>query len=301
MTVLALSHGVAVDPTAELMAAMQAVYGNTEQLGLLRLEVGTGEGARQRMDRLLRLALENRVTLNFIDRNPAPTGDSGARLGTAYQPGAQPMQTAFTAPQADLEEIAATTGGVFLHETDLFAGLQRTMGLERGTYLLGYYLDKDLPPERLHKVRIGSSRKGVRILHRRGYYAPNPDAELRPGNELSLGAPLSLEEDGREGQFLPFTIVANPRRLGYEVDDEEARANLTLHFRVETGEGRVLAETFHLFNHAYPKDLWQASQVEPIQIHGWAELPPGEYRLIAYLRNLSSGESGEMVAQWTVR
>ena len=29
VTVLGLSHGVAVDPSAELMAAMQAVYGNT--------------------------------------------------------------------------------------------------------------------------------------------------------------------------------------------------------------------------------------------------------------------------------
>ena len=38
----------------------------------------------------------------------------------------------------------------------------------------------------------------------------------------------------------------------------------------------------------------------PIQIHGWAELPLGEYGLMAYLRSLSSDEGGELAAPWTV-
>ncbi len=47
-------------------------------------------------------------------------------------------------------------------------------------------------------------------------------------------------------------------------------------------------------NHSYPIDVWQAGEMEPVRIHGWMELPPGEYRLAAYLRNPRTGDQGEL-------
>ena len=54
----------------------------------------------------------------------------------------------------------------------------------------------------------------------------------------------------------------------------------------------MFAEAFHLI-HQYPSDLWQAGGIEPVQILGWTELPPGEYRLTAKLQNTTSGSGGE--------
>jgi VWFA-related protein len=298
-TVLALSHGVAVDPAAELMEATRAVYGNTEQLAALRLEIGTETGARAHMDRLLESALQNGVTLHFIDRNPAPAGAADASRGTLRHPGAWPVQAAFTAAQAEIEQMAAATGGVFLHEADLHSGIEQAMDVERGAYLLGYYLDDNAVPERLSKVRIRSTRKGVKIRHHRSRFARSTAPSPVVG-ALSLGAALALEDEGREGEFLPFTIVADPRNLGYEPVGDVAVADFTLHVQVETGGGQVLAETFHLVNHAYSRRIWEANLVEPLQIHGWTELPPGDYRLTAYLRNLATGDDGELSREWTV-
>jgi len=164
--------------------------------------------------------------------------------------------------------------------------------LERGGYLLGYYLDEPLSPEQLAKVKVRSARKGVRILHRRGYFARDGIAHSAAGS-LVLGVPLSLEEDGRSGQFVPFTIVADATRLGYELSEETASANLTLSVRVSSTDGRVVVETFHLFGHSYPGRAWQSGRVEPLEIRGWTECSPGNYRIGILLRNPKTGDRVE--------
>ena len=106
------------------------------------------EGPRVEMDRLMRLAVRSGVTLHFVDRNPVPNVDQSARLGAAFQPGGErPVAGAPAAAQADIEEIARNTGGVLVETLDVYEGLSRAMELERGAYMLGYYLDRDLPDD----------------------------------------------------------------------------------------------------------------------------------------------------------
>ena len=81
VTVIAFSHGVAADSSNELIEAMQAVYGNTDQLGRMRLDVGFGEGARRELDAVMELALEQRVTLHFVDRMPRVRRTEATRQG----------------------------------------------------------------------------------------------------------------------------------------------------------------------------------------------------------------------------
>jgi VWFA-related protein len=294
-TVLAMSHGRTADPVIEVVEAMRAVYGNNEQVSQLRLDL-VGEGARIRLDELMSLALTQQVTLHFVDRNSAPSGDYGAANKSGHMPGARPMLAAFLAPQMDLEEMAVHTGGVFQHTPDnLYRGLKRAIDLERGGYLLGYYVENYLSPKRLRKVTIGTSRKATRIFHRRGYYEIEARAAALAG-EISMGAPVSLEEEGKKGFFYPFRMSVSPLELGYVVEDQVAGATLTLHFQVEWWNGRVLTDSYHFLNHGYPRDLWEAGEIEPITINGWVELPPGKYRLVASLKNVRIGFGGELVA-----
>jgi len=300
-SVLAVSHGVAVDSTTEVLEAMRAYYGNTEQLATLQLHIMAGEGARLEMDELMALAVQQQVALSFVDRNSAPTGTGGARQSVQPMPGARPYEAAFVAAQADLEEIATHTGGVFRHTPqDLFRGLKQALSLEEGGYMLGYYVDEYFSPKRLRRVKVDTTRKGVELVHRRGYYSSPTYSDTFVGT-IALGTPLRLEDDGRAGQFQPFTIVVDPKGLGYtDAGGGEAVANLTLHFRVETVEGRPLADSYHFLMHAYPIDLWNAGDVEPVTINGWVELPPFDYRLVAVLRNARSGLGGEFATTLSV-
>jgi hypothetical protein len=243
--------------------------------------------------------LRNGVTLHFLDRNPAPSDDFGAWLGAPHSPGARPTQAAFTAAQEDLREMAVNTGGIFVHETDPYAGLRQVMDPAHGKYRLGYYLDDSVSSKRSMKVQITSTRKRVRIRHGRSYPAPMT-APVSTNGTLSFGVPVSLDDDGREGQFLPFTILVEPRDLGYELSGTRASVDFTLHVQVVSVDGSVLADSFHLVNHSYPRDLWEASQVEPVEMRGWTELPPGNYRLTAYLRNMATGDGLELAADCRV-
>jgi hypothetical protein len=95
---------------------------------------------------------------------------------------------------------------------------------------------------------------------------------------------------------VPFSIVVDPDQLGYQEFPAAgvAEATLTLHFRVETEEGRPLADSYHFLSHTYPLELWEKDDVEPIIIKGWVELPPYDYRLVAVIRNARTGMGGEL-------
>ena len=55
----------------------------------------------------------------------------------------------------------------------------------------------------------------------------------------------------------------------------------------------MVAETFHLFGHSYPGGAWQSGEVEPLEISGWTECSPGNYRIDVLLRNPNTGVSVE--------
>ena len=298
--VLALSHGVAADPTAEIAEAMRAVVGNTDQVANMIQYLGFSEGSRLEMDRVIDLALREGVTFHFVDRNPVPTWDSGASQMEAHRPAARPYQAAHVAAQMDLEELAVNTGGSFVADTDVFEGMSYAMDLEVGAYLVGYYTDRFLTAKQMRKISITTSRKGVRLSHRRGSY-DQPSVSDVVG-AVRLGSISAAKEDASEKQqqpsrnsFVPFQIVADPRGIGYETVGKGVHASFTLHVQVLDAKGRIVADGFRFLNHAYPLDVWESGEVEPVVINGWAELPPGRYSLNALIRNPVNGRKGELV------
>ena len=300
--VLAVSHGVAVDPTSELIEAMRAIYGVTEQLNDIVQYLGFSEGARTEMDELLKLAVRERVVLHFVDRATPPQGDFGASRGESYQPGAHPIQAAHYAAQADLEEIAATTGGVLVASPELFEALDTVAELNKGTYLLGYYIDEYRSAKDLAKVKVGCKRKGVQIVHRRGYYMQAMRTDIV--GSIRIGRPDRSEipaEEGAPRTVLPFRIELDPETLGYEAAGAEMATNFTVHVQVQTDTGLQLADAYHFISHAYPLEVWQADEAAPVTIGGWVDLPPGSYRLLAYLRNPANGDAGEFTREIELR
>jgi VWFA-related protein len=290
-SIIAVSHGVAANPVAEVREAMKAIFGDTTQLLQTQLSIMSGEGARNQMDVLMELAVRQEVTLHFVDRTLAPSGDTGARLGTPYAPGAMPMTVAYSAPQEDLKEMAANTGGTFVSNIDLYEGVKQAMAIEKAGYLVGYYTDTYLPRDTLAKVKIDVERRGVRVSHRRGTYArvQGQAAESIVRGRIAFARPEAV---GPGRLRVPFQVSADPRDLGYERVSASAVANFTLHMRLEGAGGRLLADSFHFVNHSYPWELWEKQEVEPVLIAGWVEVPQGEYRLAASFKNPKRPELG---------
>ena len=61
----------------------------------MQLMLDPGEGLSAEMERVMALAVRHQVTMHFIDRNPQPAEDRGARQGSMMQAGYAPIQAAF--------------------------------------------------------------------------------------------------------------------------------------------------------------------------------------------------------------
>src|SRR6185436_6684600 len=155
-----------VNPVPTIMEAIRGVFGNIPQLADVQGYLGFGDSPSLRMDRLMELAVRSRVVFHYVDRTAVPTGDTGASRGHALAPGAMPMAAAHAAAQADMEELAVTTGGTLRSSPRVLNGLQAAMALQAAGYEVGYYLDELLAPKKLEKVVIDCTRRGVKISHR---------------------------------------------------------------------------------------------------------------------------------------
>ena len=168
-----------------------------------------GEGARVEMDDPdgARRAAAGSHSTSSIATRLRPGCAERATIGQQQPwPARDRYEAAFVAAQADLEEIATHTGGVFRHTPqDLYRGLKQAISLEGGSYTVGYYVTEYLSPKRLRKVKVNATRRGVQVVHRRGYYSQATYSESFNGT-IRLGKPLRLEADGRPGQFQPFSI-----------------------------------------------------------------------------------------------
>jgi VWFA-related protein len=329
-TILAVTHGVEMDPGTLIADAARSVLGNTDQIGQLQLDVGFGDTPRLRMDEVMALAVRNHVAIEFLDRMQPPNWDYSAKSGRLMAPGTSPMKSAFAAAQTDLEEIAVATGGVFVPSPDFLAGLRSIQSVEDGAYEVGYYLDEFIPEKDLVKVKVAATRKGVRVSFRRGFYArgsAKPDRAqgrivLTPRASRAVEADPAVKPDqaaapnktaeaiqpGQGGQavasgggaLFDFTIEADPIQIGYKVSGDEVTANFTLHVLVRDEGGHERVGAYHLLNHSYPLSLWKKGNVEPVTIRGWVELPPGNYTLVAVFRNTETKWMGEIMQTVTV-
>ncbi len=287
-SVFAITHGVAIEPTTEVLEVMEAVFGDTADLSDMYLELMTGEGARREMDRMMSKAIREEVTLHYIDRTTIPSDINSARSQHVFKPGARPIEAAFLQARQDGGEIARTTGGMAIANIDLREAMNEAINAEQGGYYVGCYLDLYLPRDTRSKVSVDTSRKGVRIRHSQGTYAE----DMRPGAASVIRAKIGYATPQkvpgtREGTRVkvPFQISADPRDLGYKRQEDAAVASYTVHIQVFTDDGRVAADSYHLVTHGYPWENWQQEDIEPVLIDGWVEVPEGNFRLSATFSN----------------
>jgi VWFA-related protein len=291
-SVFVVSHGLPIDPAPVVLQAARALFGNPDTISSLQLYIGFGTEPRVQMDRLLDSLIRSRITLNFVDRTPRPSGDVGAKRGQMLSPGSFPLQAEYEAATADMEQIAFTSGGVHVQTTDITAALRTAFDAQKGAYELGFQTSEYLDPDKLAKVSVTCTRRGVKIQHRRGVYAAPPQAEQRLPGRIAFTKGRPLQGERAPGIHQPFRLEVEPRAIGYETNEVEARADFTVHFKIEAEDGVSLADTYHFISHAYERERWEAPDRPPMTLAGWVELPPGTYTLRATLRNVRTGQEG---------
>lgn len=85
-----------------------------------------------------------------------------------------------TVRSAANDTLAAETGGRRLQQSnDYSKGLRAVLNDASAYYLLGYAPARDPADGKFHEIDVRVRRKGVRVLARKGYWAPKPE-DMRP-------------------------------------------------------------------------------------------------------------------------
>ena len=292
-TILAVTHGLSYRPGYEFMEALTAVFGFNPAVSRQQGPVlARNASLRTRVERLLAGAVRRNVVLYVLDRSTAPM-NRGAEQGGYWEPGAQPYQVGYLQASQDLGQLALETGGTLLRGHDVRESASRALDLERGRYLLGIYVDEWLDASQLRRIDVDAPR-GVEIRRGRGQYA---DAAAEPvfeqGIELRPGARSAARADA---VVVPFVLRFDRDRLGYRRSGERYRAGLGLHVVAETAAGDRLAEVYHFFTHELEAEAFGADADGTLTLVGAIEVPAGDYRLSATVRNAMSGGGGQAVA-----
>ena len=111
-----------------------------------------------------------------------------------------------------LEYLATATGGIFFRDNDdLVAGLRKVVDQQFSYYVLSYATPPKKPDGRYYRLRVRVSRPGVRVTHRKGFYAPKErlSTEEQKKREMleAMRAPTDLSE-------VPLQMSYHTSRLG---------------------------------------------------------------------------------------
>jgi VWFA-related protein len=236
---------------------------------------------------------------------------AGAELGTRR-----------TGGRDSLLQMARGTGGeLYENLNDISAAMQKVLKKTSVTYVLAFQPEKLKLDGSYHKIRVElKNAKGMRLVHRPGYYAPRPYAERNPFERLLEAGSRVLS--GEEAGPMAVSVLAAPFRpsgsaesgtsyvpVVIEVDGPSLLAGMQ-----PGGPPGLPAEIYvYAFDGAgaIPDFLTQTlgldlSKVEPVlrqsglKFFGHLDLPPGSYSLRVLVRNGTTGNYGLRVASLEV-
>lgn len=162
-----------------------------------------------RIHQLSMAAAQSEIAIYTVDESVDGTAD----VGSSYRD--------------TLEMFSSLTGGRLYSTDDTPGALADAIVDGRGNYRLAYYSVARPNDRKEHKVRLESSRKGVRLLTREGYFG---DAEPDP-NELEHALFSSVPHS-------PF----DASEIGLRVALSRATSNPDTHFSIHIDPADVLLE-----------------------------------------------------------
>ena len=205
-----------------------------------------------------------------------------------------------------LDYLAMATGGIsFKDNNDLGAGLRQVVDQQFSYYVLSYATPPKKPDGRFYRLRVRVSRPGVRITHRKGFYAPkerlSPEEQKKKEMLEAMRAPTDLREiplqmsyhgSRLDGDTYRLEIVT---RLGFEdlpfLVEEGKRINrINLAVVAYDAEEEYVGGNEKAWNFKLGDSSYQALLKSGLTSKVELEVPAGRYQVkVAARENLNAG------------
>lgn len=267
---------------------------------------------RYDLERLVDMALKTGIIFNTIrstgletspmyDVSENFTNNSSLRLEKALLLTEDRRQKGMS-----LDYLARATGGIYFKDNnDLGAGLRQVVDQQFSYYVLSYATPPKKPDGRYYRLRVKVSRPGVRVTHRRGFYAPkerlSPEEQKKKEMLEAMRAPTDLREIPLQMSYHSSRLDPDTyrlelvTRLGFEdlpfLVEEGKRINrinlavVAFDAKDEYVGGDEKAWNFKLGDGSY-QTLLQSGLTSKVVLN----VPPGRYQVkVAARESLNAG------------
>ncbi len=218
-------------------------------------------------------------------------------------------ETFITDDHSAIQQVADQTGGRLYFGDEVKEALADVFENTRVSYLLGYYAPDSASDGRFHTIRVNVKRPGVRVLHRRGYYAL-PDAATAeqdakaevlgavwsPVDATAMPLDVSLETvPGGTADQRTVVVRVEGKALALEpAKDAAFRCRLEMYFVQVGEEGRQVEGAFDRLD--YPLTNERAAEFEKAGVthRKTVRIHPRSYALRLVVRNPATGALGSL-------
>ena len=206
--------------------------------------------------------LLQRLTATLDRANVAvyPVRQPGSLAPGSPAPGANDGPSSGMASTETLEQFAGLTGGRAYGTVDVAGAIAQAASDARMSYLIAFDPPLDKWDGKYHKLRVVSSRKGVRLQTKQGYYAFAADAhdgnQEKAAIDAAMLSPFDLAEIGLYAQLKPSGRGPHSINLEARVDAADVvlaqtgdrfAGQLAVAFAVYMAEGASEASTVEAF------------------------------------------------------
>ena len=281
---------------------------------------------RFEIQKVIDSALRSGVILNTIDMRGLYTVSYQASEGSAIMASSDYLRPKLGMLQEDMQqkslplaEIAHETGGVFFRNSNnLFQGLKEITEAQSFYYVLTYAAPDNKPDGKFHKIKVTVDRPGLKITHRKGYFAPKQkqgfsalkkkeivEALRAPGNLNEIPVKLSYNYYSTKPDTFQLDVYTSVDFKGLPfLDEKQFRTNLIhLVLVVFNEKNRYVGGQDKALDMKLGEMGYQSLLKHGLTSKVTLTVPPGRYKLKAVVRESvdsilgSSNETVEIYRQ----
>ncbi len=202
--------------------------------------------------------------------------------------------------QETLQLLPPLTGGRWFENDAVGHAFTQAQADARGTYQAAYYAPAKDDNGKFHKLRVSTTRKGVRILAEQGYTAEPAEAIAR--NNLGLVESRSLETPDiglrasldTSGERTRFQIRVDPRDLLLQHGEHAYTGALTLVLLYSHADGSPNVPEVQKVNMRLTQEQLDAAMKDGYPAGGGQTVPAGTRQIRVVVQDAATGMAGSL-------
>jgi VWFA-related protein len=239
----------------------------------------------------------------YMDFNPLlkQTGAQFSRLGIAlYTVHQVDRSTAGVNSQETLQGLPPLTGGRWFENDAVGPAISQAQMDARATYQAAYYAPAQSVDGKFHKLRVSTTRKGVKILAEEGYTATAPEEIANSNLELVGSRPFDTPDIGlraavaSEGKNTRLQIHADPRDLLLQHGGNTYTGAISLVFIYYNADGTQNASPPVTTNISLTQEQLDAAMKDGYLFNADANVPSGTRKLRLIIQDTATGIAGSL-------